>query len=167
MNGYKSNNQGVQSSQSVSKITINKATNLTIYIRSYAESNYDYMIASTVNASSVPTAYNVSGVKASTRGNQQSGKTISSYTKVDYTGLKVGDIIYIVFRKDGSADTNDDTGYVLLPDTSDYSIATNGDYYFVRDTSLDIKGASIKVGSNFSVDNTGALTAKSGKIGNL
>lgn len=168
LNGYKSNNQGVQSSQSISKITINNATNLTIYIRSYAESNYDYTIASTVNASSVPTAYNTSNVKAHTRGNQKSGKTLSSYTKVEYTGLKSGDFIYIVFRKDGSADTNDDTGYILIPDTSDISLASNGDtYYFVRDTSLDIKGASIKVGSNFSVDNTGAITAKSGRIGNL
>jgi len=166
--GYRSNSENIHSTQAVSKITINKAMNLVIYIRSYAESNFDYTIASKVNAASFPTTYTDSTAYANTRGKQQSGKALSSYTKVEYTGLKSGDFIYIVYRKDGSASSGDDRGYVLVPDTSDISVASNGGtYYFVRDTSLDIKGASIKVGSNFSVDNTGALTSKSGKIGNL
>ena len=166
--GYKSNNENQHSTQAVSKITMHSAMNLVIYIRSYAESSFDYTIASKVNAAAFPTQSTDSTVYAHTRGNQQSGKTLSSYTKVEYTGLKSGDYIFIVYRKDGSANSGDDRGYVLVPDTSDISVASNGGtYYFVRDTSLDIKGASIKVGSNFSVDNTGALTSKSGKIGNL
>lgn len=51
---YKSNNQGVASSYAVSKITVNKATNLTVYIRSYAESSFDYTMISNPNASSYP-----------------------------------------------------------------------------------------------------------------
>lgn len=166
--GYKSNNQGIASSYAVSKITVNNATNLVIYIRSYAESNYDYTIVSKVNASSYPTSYSHASAYAHTRGNQQSGQTLSSYTKVEYVGLKAGDYIYVVYRKDGSADAGSDTGYVLIPETSDITIASNGGtYYFVRDSSLDIKGASIKVGSNFSVDSSGAINSTSGKIGNL
>ena len=70
--------------------------NLVIYIRSYAESSFDYTIASKVNAAAFPTQSTDSTVYAHTRGNQQSGKTLSSYTKVEYTGLKSGDYIFIV-----------------------------------------------------------------------
>ena len=58
----------------------------------------------------------------------------------------------------------------MIPETTDISITTVGDtYYFVRDTSLDIKeaGASLKVGSNFSVDADGKIYTKAGKIGAL
>lgn len=166
--GYKSNNQGVPSSYSVSKITINKATNLTIYIRSHAESNFDYTIASIVNASSYPTSHTHENTFAHTRANQQSGTILSCYTKVEYYGLKEGDFIYVVYRKDVSTNSNSDTGYVLVPESSDITLSSDGEEYcFVRDTNIDINGASIKVGSNFSVDHTGAIKSTSGKIGNL
>lgn len=162
--GYRSNNKGIQSSFAVSKITVNNATNLVIYIRSYAESSYDYTITSTVSPSSYPTSYSSSYTKAHTRSNQQSGKALSSYTKVEYTGLKPGDFIYIVYLKDGSSDVGDDAGFLLVPNTPDITVSNHASYYFYRDSALDITGASIKVGSNFSVDNTGAINAKSGKL---
>ena len=169
---YKSNNQGVASSYAVSKITVNKdITNLTVYIRSYAESNFDYTIISNPISDpnvSYPTSYSSSDVKAHTRSNQNSSSALTDYTKVEYYGLKQNDYIYIVYRKDGSADSGSDTGYLLIPETPDISITAVGDtYYFVRDTSLDTKeaGASLKVGSNFSVDRTGAIKSTSGTIG--
>ena len=76
--GYASNNAGGHSTRA-SKITINSAMNLVIYIRSYAESSFDYTIASKVNASAYPTQSTDSTTYAHTRGNQQSGKTLSSY----------------------------------------------------------------------------------------
>jgi len=165
---YKSNNQGVASSYAVSKITVNKATNLTVYIRSYAESSYDYTMISNPNASSYPTSYSSSYVKAHTRSNQNSSSALAGYTKVEYYGLKQNDYIYIVYRKDGSTNSGTDTGYLLIPETTDISISNVGDtYYFVRDSAFDIKGASIKVGANFSVDSTGAIKSTSGTIGNL
>ena len=165
---YKSNNKGVASSYAVSKITVNKATNLTVYIRSYAESSYDYTMISNPNASSYPTSYSSSYVKAHTRSNQNSSSALAGYTKVEYYGLKQNDYIYIVYRKDGSADSGTDTGYLLIPETTDISISNVGaTYYFVRDSAFDIKGASIKVGANFSVDSTGAIKSTSGTIGNL
>lgn len=165
---YKSNNQGVASSYAVSKITVNKATNLTVYIRSYAESSYDYTMISNPNASSYPTSYSSSYVKAHTRSNQNSSSALAGYTKVEYYGLKQNDYIYIVYRKDGSTDSGTDTGYLLIPETTDISISNVGaTYYFVRDSAFDIKGASIKVGANFSVDSTGAIKSTSGTIGNL
>lgn len=165
---YKSNNQGVASSYAVSKITVNKATDLTVYIRSYAESSYDYTMISNPNVSSYPTLSSSSDVKAHTRSNQNSNSELTGYTKVNYYNLKQNDYIYIVYRKDGSRDEGDDTGYLLIPDTTDISITTVGDtYYFVRAASLDINRTSIKVGRNFSVDTEGKIYTTAGKIGAL
>ena len=112
---YMSNNKGINSSQAVMKLECVGYTDLTLYIRSYAESTFDYTIASTANASTYPKAYNDSTAEAHTRGNQKSGTTISDYTAVTYTGLSGNDIIYIVFTKDSSGGNGDDRGYVLIP----------------------------------------------------
>lgn len=166
---YKSNNQGVASSYAVSKIIVNKdMPNLTVYIRSYAETTFDYTIISIPNAASYPTVYGSEYEKANTRGNQNSSSVLTAYTRVDYSNLKQNDYIYIVYRKDTSNNIGADAGYILIPETTDISITSNGGtYYFVRDSSFDIKGASIKVGSNFSVDSTGAIKSTSGTIGKL
>ena len=112
---YMSNNKGVNSSQAVMKLECVGYTDLILYIRSYAESSYDYTIASNANASAYPTAYKDSTVKAHTRGIQKPGTSLGDYTKVEYTGLKDNDIIYIVFRKDSIGANGDDRGYVLIP----------------------------------------------------
>ena len=165
---YSSNNQGKVSTYAVSKITVNKATDLlTVYIRSYAESDYDYTIISKPNTQTYPTDYASGYAKEHTHANQKSGSTLADYTKVEYHGLKQNDWIYVVYRKDRSNDVGADTGYFLIPETADVSISNVGDYYFVRDSAFDIKGASINVGANFSVDNTGAIKSTSGTIGNL
>ena len=71
--------------------------------------------------------------------------------------------------KDGGTDFGTDTGYLLIPETTDISIETVNDtgYTFERDASFDTKepGASLKVGSNFSVDSTGAIKSTRGTIG--
>ena len=112
---YMSNNKRVDNSQAVMKLECVGYTDLTLYIRSYAESGYDYTIASNANASTYPTSSSSSDTKAHTSGIQKPGTTLDDYTKVEYTGLKDNDIIYIVFRKDGSAASGDDRGYVLIP----------------------------------------------------
>ena len=112
---YMSNNKGVDSSQAVMKLECIGYTDLTLYIRSNAQRNNDYTIASIANASTYPTGYISSDTKAHTRGNQNSGTTLSDYTAVTYTGLSDNDIIYIVFRKDSSGASGDDRGYVLIP----------------------------------------------------
>ena len=157
----------MDSSYAVSKITVTKATNLlTVYIRSYAEERWDYTIISTPNAPSYPTSDSDSYVKAHTLVTQNSNSTLAGYTKVEYSGLKQNDWIYVVYVKDDSNNVGADTGYFLIPETADVSISNvDATYYFVRDTSLDISGASLKVGSNFSVDSTGAIKSTSGTIG--
>ena len=158
------------SSYAVSKITVNKdITNLIVYIRSYADPDNDYTMISNPNVPSYPTSYLSNYVKAHTRSEQNSSSTLAGYKKVEYYGLKQKDYIYIVYTKDGGTDLGTDTGYLLIPETTDISIETvNGTgYTFERDASFDTKepGASLKVGSNFSVDSTGAIKSTSGTIG--
>ena len=112
---YMSNNKRINNSQAVMKLECTGYTKLTLYIRSYAESSYDYTIASNANASTYPTSYISSDTKAHTKGNQQSGTTLSDYTAVTYTGLSGNDTIYIVFTKNNSGASGDDRGYVLIP----------------------------------------------------
>ena len=113
-----SSNYNVHNTAAIMYIDISGLTSFKLYIRSYAESSYDYVMVSqldqTINNS---TSYsNTSLVKSHTRGNQQSGTALSSYTLVEFTGIDGGSHrITIVYRKDSSANSGDDRGYVLIP----------------------------------------------------
>jgi hypothetical protein len=89
-----------------------------LYIRSYAENNFDYVMVSqldeTITGSTSDT--NTTLVKASTNGKSNSSTAISGYTLVEFTGIdEETHRITIVYRKDGSGNKNDDRGYVLIP----------------------------------------------------
>lgn len=111
-------NKGVNSSQAVMYLDIEGYDTFKIYIRSYAESSYDYVMVSQPDQTiDNNTSYsNTSLVKAHTSGSQNSGTAISSYQLVEYTGLNSGKHrITILYRKDSSASDGDDRGYVLIP----------------------------------------------------
>ena len=110
-------NYNVNSGTATMTITISGYKKFSLYIRSYAESNYDYVMVSqldkTITGSS--SYSDTTLVKAHTRGNQQSGTAISNYTLVEYDNMTGGThTITIVYRKDGSVNNNDDRGYVLI-----------------------------------------------------
>jgi hypothetical protein len=51
-----------------------------------------------------------------TKGNQNSGTYLNAYTLVEFTGIGGGDHrITVMYRKDGSIDSNNDKGYALIP----------------------------------------------------
>ena len=94
---------------------------LDIYIRSYAERNYDYAVAYELDYIIEPSTYNDvadtdSRAVANTRTNQQSGTGLASYTKVSYT---IPDNnrhqICVVYRKDINGKSGDDAAYVAIP----------------------------------------------------
>jgi hypothetical protein len=102
-------------------IKIKGYSKFTIYIRSYAESSYDYTVAFNLDTytPSKPLTSNpsssTSGVKAHTSGKQNSGTAIGSYTKVEYTGIDNKEhYICVAYRKDSSVNSSDDRGYVLI-----------------------------------------------------
>ena len=89
-----------------------------LYVRSYAESTYDYVMVSqldqTISGSTSPT--NTTLVKTSTKGKQSSDASIKGYTLVEFTGIdECEHRITVVYRKDVSGNTGDDRGYVLIP----------------------------------------------------
>jgi hypothetical protein len=111
-------NKGVDNSAAVMYIDIVGYTNFKVYIRSNAESSYDYVMISQLDKSiTKDSSYSDSTlVKAHTRGNQNSGTSIGSYTLVEYNNIESGNHrITIVYRKDGSQASGTDRGYVLIP----------------------------------------------------
>lgn len=111
-------NKGTDNSGAVMYIDIFEYETFQLYIRSYAESNYDYVMVSQLDQTiDYNTSYsNTTLVKAHTRGNQKGGTSISNYTLVEFTGIGQGSHrITIVYRKDGSSSSGDDRGYVLIP----------------------------------------------------
>ena len=111
-------NKGTANSGASMYINIDGYTNFKFYIRSYAESNYDYVMVSQLDKT---LAYNTSYsdgtlVKAHTRGKQQSGTALSNYTLVEFTNIDGGvHTIQIIYRKDSSTNSGNDRGYVLIP----------------------------------------------------
>lgn len=123
-------NYNVNSGVATMYITITGLTEFTCYIRSYAESSYDYVSISqldqTITGSSSSEYSDTTLVKAYTRGNQQSGTALSNYTEVNYTGIDGGThVITVIYRKDSSDNYNDDKGYILVPKSSGSSISVS------------------------------------------
>lgn len=110
-------NKGIPSKGAFMSIITDGCSTFNLYIRSYAESNYDYVMVSQLDKSITnDTSYSDSTlIKAHTRGNQKSGTSINDYTLVEFMGIPQGShTINIVYRKDGSGDSYDDKGYVLI-----------------------------------------------------
>lgn len=104
---YKVNNGKAQM-----MIEIEGYVNFSIFIRSYGEANYDYIWVGQLDK--VPTSDN--DAYATTRSKPNANTTIEGYTEVKFENLDAGKhTIYIVYKKDGSGDQNDDRGYVLIP----------------------------------------------------
>lgn len=103
-----------------------------MYIRSYAESYYDYVMVSQLDQNITgSTSYsNSTLVKAHTRGNQQSGTALSNYTLVEYTNVPSGThTITVVYRKDSGDYSGDDRGYVLI-DKTGINVSSTGESTF-------------------------------------
>ena len=160
---FKSNNQGIANSRAILKITFSQdIENFTLYIRSNAEGDFDYILATVVNPETAPNLieYNSADTKAHTRGNQQSGTSLTAYTKVEYTNLLANDFIYIIYLKDDDTDEGDDTGYLLLPGSSNYTLLGEYGYEFEEVAANSIpSGAYLALGHNFNVNSEGDLNA--------
>lgn len=91
-------------------IEIENYSDFTIYIRSDAESSYDY-----VDVYELDKEY-TGNVYATTQNKQNSGTNIGAYQKVTFTNIPTGKhTIYIRYKKDGSSSYGTDKGYVLIP----------------------------------------------------
>ncbi len=152
---YQSTNEGVAYSISTMSVTIVGYTEFTIYIRSYAESYYDYVVVRKVGDSALTGYWNynnaTNNAKDHTSNRQSSGTAINNYRAVTFTtadGLTDDDTphtFYIQYGKDSYTDTGDDRGYVLIP--KEY----NKELVHVTGVSLDQNSANIGRGKTLQL----------------
>ena len=110
-------NYNVNSGIATMTITLNNLDEFTLYIRSYAESGYDYIMVSQLDVEiNGSTSYlYTEAVKAHTRTTQNSGTDFYSYIPVSYENIGGGEhTITIVYRKDSSGNYYNDRGYILI-----------------------------------------------------
>ena len=104
-------NYNVNNGTATMYIDIDGYTEFKLYIRSYAESSYDYVMVGALDK--VPTT---SSNYANTKGAQNSGTAISNYKLVTFSNIDgAAHRITIIYRKDSSANSGTDRGYVLIP----------------------------------------------------
>jgi hypothetical protein len=111
-------NKGKDNTAAIMYIDIVGYDTFGLYIRSNAESSYDYVMVSQLDKNiNNDTSYSdTTLVKANTRSKQNSGTAISNYTYVEFTGIDGNEHrITIVYRKDSSSSSGTDRGYVLIP----------------------------------------------------
>ena len=120
LDGYKvymsNSNYNVNNGYASMKFKFKGMPDFKLWINSYAESNYDYTIAWDMDVNyptSIPTNIS-SGVKAHTKGNQKDPTSISNFTEVDYPNDGGEHFVAVTYRKDNSANANDDRGYVAI-----------------------------------------------------
>ena len=96
------------------RITFSGYDTFVFYLRSYAESNFDYCVAGKIDVAITSLPSQSTG-SYSTYGKQNSGQTIGSYTACSYSNDGGSHFVDVVFRKDGSVNSGNDRGYVLIP----------------------------------------------------
>lgn len=102
---YESQCKGINNGWSLCKVEFNIPGNYTLKCISNGENNYDFGILSTIN--NTLEASN----KVDTTNVQKSfkGSSSTSIQSVSYSGVKVGDYIYVKYRKDGSVNNGNDS----------------------------------------------------------
>ena len=102
---YESQCKNINSGWSLCKVEFNVAGNYTLQCISYGENNYDFGILSTINKTlDASNKIDSANVKKSFK-----GAASSSVQSVSYSGVKVGDYIYVKYRKDTSVNKNNDS----------------------------------------------------------
>ena len=122
---YRSTNYHQSSSVATMSVTIVGYTEFTIYIRSYGQNNYDYMVVRRIGSDALTSwntdTYNNANTKDHTRGRSSNTTTISGYRAVTFTtedGLTADNTphtFYIQYGKNNNTNNYDDRGYVLIP----------------------------------------------------
>ena len=102
---YESQCKNINSGWSLCKVEFNIAGNYTLQCISYGENNYDFGILSTINNTlEASNKVDSTNVKKSFK-----GAASSSVQNVSYSGVKVGDYIYVKYRKDTSVNKYNDS----------------------------------------------------------
>ena len=102
---YESQCKGVNNGWSLCRVEFNESGNYTLQCISNGENNWDFGILSNINNTlEASNKVDTTNVKKSFKGSSS-----TSIQSVSYSGVKVGDYIYVKYRKDGSVNQNYDT----------------------------------------------------------
>lgn len=110
-----SSNHNRGDSEATMYFTIKGYDTFTFYIRSYGESNHDYVM---IGKDSRPTT---SSNYANTKGSASPGTDLYNYKSVTLNNLSKSSTytIYVIYRKDSTVNEGTDRGYVLIPYEND------------------------------------------------
>ena len=101
-------NKGVDNSTARMFITINGYTSFTFKVRNYSESSFDYVVVNKLDDTTSTGGYY----------SNQSKSSSETWYDVTFDNIDGGEhIITVVYRKDSSASSYDDRGYVAIPKT--------------------------------------------------
>ena len=99
-------NKGVDNSTARMFITINGYTSFTFKVRNYSESGFDYVVVNNLDDTTSTGGYY----------SNQSKSSSTTWYDVTFNNIDGGEhIITVVYRKDSSASSYDDRGYVAIP----------------------------------------------------
>ena len=112
-------NKGVGNGVARARIKFKGYDSFVFQYRSYAESNYDYLCIGDIDIdfSNITDSGSIgsitSGVKYNTNGIQSN----SEWNNAEYYGITPEEehFIDVIYRKDGSVNSNDDRGYIAIP----------------------------------------------------
>lgn len=159
---YQSANEGVDDGIATMSVTITGYTEFTVYIRSYAESSYDYVVVRKLDASPLTGwsnyAYSDSGTKSDAHTCDRQSNNTAIVTGTEYEGYRAVTFttadgltdddtphtFYIQYGKDYSTARGDDRGYVLIPKEYNISYASSNTVEF---TYADFGGTFANTGT--------------------
>ena len=102
---YESQCKGIKNGWSLCRVEFNIAGNYTLQCISYGESSYDFGILSNINHTlDASNKVDSTNVKKSFK-----GLSSDSVKSVSYSGVKVGDYIYVKYRKDSTSNKYNDS----------------------------------------------------------
>lgn len=157
---YESKNKGVHNSAAVCKVTFDlKATStITFSCINYAESNYDFGLFSNVDTT-LSTSYSTdtSNVYKSFKGSSS-----SSVQTVTYSNVSAGShYIYVKYRKDSSANSNNDTLQFKVAISPD-SVTVSDPYYLYELTDIAVNA---DINAEFTTDTATCAVSVSANVG--
>ncbi len=146
---YESNNNGVHNSYSLCQVDIYAVSTMTLTftIINYAESNYDFGIFSNLNTKlSESNTADTTGVKQSYKGMSQSGTQTLTYSVSQGSHY-----IQIKYRKDGSANSGNDSLQFKFSFTTSAGSGTKTDPYVIDTVAkLQKLATDVNSGTTFS-----------------
>lgn len=113
-------NYNVDNGKATMFITINGYASFTFKVRNYSENNYDYVVVNNLDDTTVPSWQPSVGSGTASSGKvyyTNKGKSSNkTWYDVTFNDLDKGEhIITVTYGKDGSANSDDDRGYVAIP----------------------------------------------------